>query len=195
MKSFVGVLGLLLASVLLASSGKADFILSIASGSEFQANSGIQSVDVFALSNTAATGLSMTADFSLGGGAVFDSPNAGTFGGAGFIGESNINIGSSFLLRNNLGGDPSNAALSIEFIGLQTAPATNTRIATLSINTANLAVGNYAININRTNFGISTGTFTNGSFAITSVPEPGSLLTVALGFGGAWIGRRRLRRS
>ena len=192
MKSFEGVLGLFLACVLFASAGKADFILTIASGSVFQANTGIQSVDVFAQSNTSATGFSMTAGFSLSGGAVFDSPNAGTFGGVGFIGESNINNATSFLQRNTV--DPSNAALSIDFVGLQTAPATNTRIATLRIDTTNLAVANYTININSTFFGVNPGTAVNGSFAITAVPEPGSLLTVALGLGGAWLGRRRLKK-
>ena len=192
MKSFDGVLGLFLASVLLASAGKADFILSIASGSAFQANSGIQSVDVFARSNTSATGNTMAADFSLGGGAQF-ATTPGVFGEAGFVGAGNIDGMNSVFQVNPV--DSSNAVLGIEFVSLQTAPATNTRIARLSINTANLAVGNYAININGTFFGGNAGTFTNGSFAITSVPEPGSLLTVALGFGGAWIGRRRLRRS
>lgn len=193
MKSFEGVLGLFLAGVLFASAGKADFILTIASGSVFQANTGIQSVDVFAKSNTSATGNSMSADFSLGGGAQFAS-TPGTFGGVGFVGAGNIMTGPGSSIFSRVPGDPSNALLGIEFISLQTAPATNTRIATLSIDTANLAVGDYAININSTFFGGNPGTVVNGSFAITAVPEPASLLTVALTLGGAWLGRRRLKK-
>jgi hypothetical protein len=166
--------------------------VSISPGASFASGSGTRSVDVVARSDAADSGLTTTVDFALGGGAKFDTPNAGTFGGTGFLGEGNIVSSGSSFLRDPLNASVSN--LSIEFTNPQLIPSTNTRLATLSIDITGLAVGTYAINITGVDLGGNPGTFNSGSFQITAVPEPSSLLAVGIGLGGLWIRRKLARR-
>ena len=84
----------------------------------FSANSGIQSINVFANSSNVIgeTGVVLGADFTLGGGAVFNSPNAGTFGGTGFIGNGNLDAtpgASTFDRDNQMTASPSISSTTI----------------------------------------------------------------------------------
>lgn len=174
------------------------------SNPEFGANSGVQHLDVSIYSDNSpvlGNGLSLVIDFSLDGGAVFDTPNAGTFGGVNFLGNGNINftplnIGdpppSSFLSAGSSG------FLSIEFNSSQAMPTVSTLFARLNIDTTGLAVGTYGVNVDNVDFGLfnQSGTVQIGSFQITAVPEPNSIALLATaGAMGAWVRKRRLAKK
>lgn len=192
MKFIGGIFGLLAGFVMFASSANAAIVLSVASPVAPVTAGTLLNVNVFALGDAADTGIVSTADFALSGG-IFTSPNAGTFGLAGMIGNGNINAAGSSFTRDP--GNNSLANLSIEFNVSQLFPAANQLFATLAIDTTGLADGTYNINITNADLDGNIGTFSGGTFTINAVPEPTSILTAGVGLVGLWYGRRRMKKK
>ena len=192
MKFIGGVLGLLAGFVMFASSANAAIVLSVVSPGAPVTAGTLLNVNVLALGNAADSGIVTTADFSLSGG-IFTGPNAGTFGLTGMIGNGNINAAGSSFLRDP--GNSSLANLSIEFNTSQLFPAGDQLFATLAIDTTGLAGGTYNINITNADLDGNPGTFSGGTFTITAVPEPTSILTAGFGLVGLWYGRRRMKKK
>jgi len=194
MRLVSSLLSLALCWAVFTSSANATVILSFGNPETFVSGSGIRSINVFANSTLGAgeSAISIGADFVLGGGAVFNAPNAGTFGGAGFLGAGNIQPASSF------GRDPAQAFfntgyLNMIFVSNQNVPSAQTPLATLLVNTNGLAVGNYSITSTNGFFGLGNIADTSSSFNITAVPEPTSIALLGVGIGG-FLTRRVLRR-
>lgn len=178
------ILGMVLALVAFASQANADVILSIGSGT-FAADSGLQTINIFARSTTAESTDFLVADFRIEAGTL--GTPAGTFGGAGFIGAGNLQGTSSFLRD---AGDSRVGNLSLDFTALQALPTVDGLLATLSINTAGLAAGTYTIV--GENFATLAGNnnVSNGSFTIiTAVPEPTSMALLGIAAGGLAVRR------
>jgi hypothetical protein len=199
MKIFIsGLLGLVIACEMFVSLGSAAIIISFGAPPSFQTNSGIQSIPVFANSTLVGgeVGVGIAADFALGGGALFNTPNAGTFGDPGFIGNGNINFGASSFDRDTTPGSFNIGSLNLTFQNFAgSIPNTPTPLATLLVNTANLALANYPISVTNGFFGIGSIANASGSFSITAVPEPSSILLCGLGVAGLWYQRRRSRMT
>lgn len=190
-----GLLGLMIGFAMFASSGNAAVVLSFGAPQTFAANSGIQSINVFANSTLGAgeSAISMGADFALSGTAIFNAPNAGTFGGVGFIGNGNIVAGSSSFDRDTI----NTGLLSIIFNNPQTVGAGPLPLATLLVDTTGLAAGPYTISVSNGFFGLGSIADTTGTFNISAaaVPEPGSMISAGLGLVGLLYGRRRFKKS
>ena len=191
MKSVYSVLSVVIAFGMFASSGNAALVLSFENPT-FIPNGGIQSINVFARSSLPAGELVSTigADFELGGGAVFNTPNAGVFGGAGLTGFGNINLGASSFDRETAVGSANFGYLSIAFQNFA-QPFTNTPtpFATLLVNPLSLQ----SFSISATNVFAGANSLANASIVATAVPEPTTLAMVAI-VGVAGIARIAMRR-
>jgi len=198
MKIVSGILGLVIACGMFASTGNAAVTLTFGAAPTFVADSGIQSINVFANSSLVAGEASVVlgADFTLGGGALFNSPNAGTFGGPGFIGNGNLDPtpGASTFDRDTTPAFFNTGYLNINFNSAQTVTNSSTPLATLLVNTNGLTQGNYTISVTSGFFGAGTIADTSSSFNITAVPEPGTILTVGLCAVGFWYRQRRAKK-
>jgi len=192
MRVVSSLLSLALCWAVFTSSAGAAIIFTFGAPQTFVTDSGIRSINVFANSTLAAgesTGITIGADFVLGGGAIFNGPNAGTFGGATFLGTGNIiGGGASGFIR----GEPGNlnvGSLSIVFVNPQNIFPDQTPLATLLVDTTGLAAGNYTINttLGFTQFGGIANAAS--SFNITAIPEPTSMALIGLAIGGIF-GRR-----
>ena len=185
------------------SSASAAVIFTFGAPQTFNTDSGVQSINVFANSTLGAgeSAVSIGGDFVLGGAARFNSPNAGTFGGAGFLGNGNIALGGSSFDRDTNAGFENTGYLNINFNAAQQVGNAPTPLATLLVNTNGLAAGNYAITVTNGFFGLGTIADASSSFNIqvTAVPEPTSiaLLGVAIGgvFGGRILRKRKAARA
>lgn len=192
MKSVYSVLSLVVAFGMFASSGNAALILSFENPTTFIPNGGIQSINVFARSSLPAGESVSTigADFTLGGGAVFNTPNAGTFGGAGFTGFGNINPGGSSFDRETAVGSANVGYLSITFQNFaQQFTNTPTPFATLLVNPLSLQ----SFSISATNVFAGADSLGNASIVATAVPEPTTLAMLAI-VGVAGMARIAMRR-
>ena len=128
----------------------------------------------------------------MGNGAVFNTPNAGTFGGLGFLGNGNIALGGSSFDRDP--GLANTGYLNINFNASQNV-STLTPLATLLVNTTGLADGNYSITSTSGFFGLNKIADASGSFSIvTAVPEPSSMLLLS-SLGIMVSGWYRVRRK
>ena len=197
MRVVANFLGLAVCLAVFTSSAGAAVILTFETGRTFTADSGIQAINVFANSNAGGeSAVSIGADFTLGGAAVFNTPNAGTFGGAGFLGNGNIALGGSSFDRDTNAGFENTGYLNINFNAAQQVGAAPTPLATLLVNTAGLAAGNYSINATNGFFGLGTIADATGSFTIqvSGVPEPTSIALLGVAIGGVF-GRRMLRKK
>jgi hypothetical protein len=166
---------------LISQPAHAAIVLAIGSGS-FAPNSGVQPIDILVRSDSGDTSLFLTADFQLAAG-VFPA-TAGVFGQPGMVGSGNIQDppASQFVSAGN-----NSATLSLDFTNAQLFPATNTLLGRMFIDTTGLAQGTYSIQV--TSFATQVASSsTNGSFTITTVPEPGSLCLV--GMASLWVWRR-----
>jgi hypothetical protein len=190
----VGIfLSFVVCCTLFTSVSGAAVILSFGAPQTFASNSGIQSINVFANSTIGAgeSASSIGADFDLSGVAIFNTPNAGTFGGVGFLGNGNIITGSSSFDRDP--GLSNTGYLNINFSAPQTVSSAATPLATLLVDTTGLASGTYSINATNGFFGLGTISNATGSFTIAAIPEPTSMALLSLAIGGV-VGRRLLRR-
>jgi hypothetical protein len=221
MKTVYYLLAVVISCSFLTASGNAALTLTFSPPKTFFTNSGIQPIEVFVISSV-ATGearAQIGGDFTLGNvgasQAVFNSPNAGTFGGVGFLGNGNIlSQASAFTpdlvlanvasLNINFGtveqafdefGDPildGQGNPTFEMVpAAQRVPNTTTALATLLINTNGLAVGSYSINFTAGFFGSNTIANASSSFNITAVPEPSSFLLLAICSAGIYYRHRR----
>ncbi len=221
MKTVNNLLAVLITFSFLAATGNAALTLTFSPPKTFTANSGIQSIDVFVISSVAAgeSRISIGGDFTLGNvgasQAVFNAPNAGTFGAVGFLGNGNILSQASSFNRDL--GLANVATLNINFGTLEQAfdefgvpildgqgnptfdlvpapqrvPNTITPLATLLINTSGLALGSYPISYTAGFFGGNTIANASSSFNIAAVPEPSSILLFGLCSAGIYYRRRR----
>ena len=192
MKSVYSVLSVVIAFGMFASSGNAALVLSFENPT-FILNGGIQSINVFARSSLPAGELVSTigADFTLGGGAVFNTPNAGTFGGFGFTGSGNINPGASSFDRETAVGSENVGYLNITFQNFaQQFTNTPTPFATLLVNPLSLQ----SFSISATNAFAGLDSLANASVMATAVPEPTTLAMVAV-IGLVGIAHRRFRKT
>jgi hypothetical protein len=192
-KTFIALVTMV---VSIASQAQAALVLSFGTTQTFDTNSGIQPITVY-VNSTQAGGESAAAigvDFTLGGGAVFNSPNAGNYGDADFVGFGNINVGSSFDRDTNPGFE-NVGYLNINFTNAAgNIPEALTPLATLLINTNGLATGTYSLSATNGFFGLGTFPDALGSFNVTAVPEPSSLIAAAFGLSVLSTGSRKLRR-
>lgn len=164
----------------------AAIVLIVGSGT-FAPDSGLQPIDILVRSDAANTSLFLTADFQLSAG-VFPT-TAGVFGQAGMVGAGNIQDppASQFVSAGN-----NSATLSLDFTNAQLFPATDTLLGRMFINTNGVATGTY--NIQVTSFSTqASSNSVNGSFTISTVPEPGSLCLV--GLASLWALRRGRARK
>jgi hypothetical protein len=194
MKLVSTILGVLMTLSMFISTGNAAILISFGAAPTFFANSGVQSIDVFANSTLVdgEVGAVLGADFTLGGGAVFNSPNAGTFGGPGFIGNDNINSVASTFDRDTIPALANTGYLNITFTNFaQTITNTPARLATLLVDTSGLASGNYSISVSEGFFGGGFIADTSSSFNITAVPEPGSIWALGICLAGLVYRQRR----
>ena len=192
MRVVSSLLSLALCWAVFTSSAGAAIIFTFGAPQTFVTNSGIRSINVFANSTLAAgesTGITIGADFVLGGGAIFNGPNAGTFGGATFLGTGNIIGITSTFNRDDEGGNLNVGNLNMVFVNPQNIFPDQTPLATLLVDTTGLAVGNYTINttLGFTQFGGIANAAS--SFNITAIPEPTSMALIGLAIGGIF-GRR-----
>jgi len=200
MKIVSGVLGMVIACGLFASTGNAAVSITFNAAPTFSANSGIQSINVFANSSNVMgeTGVVLGADFTLGGGAVFNSPNAGTFGGTGFIGNGNLDAtpGASTFDRDTTPAFFNTGYLNINFAANQTIANASAPLATLLVNTNSLTAGNYTISVTNGFFGAGLIANASSSFNISAVavPEPGTMLASGLCVAGLWYRQRRAKK-
>lgn len=190
------LLGLLLGLAVVCSNANAAIILSIAQNAgPFGLGAGPISIDVFARTDGLAGGNTsdvVIADFGLNQGQF--SPVAGTIGGAGFLGEGNLQ-GTSFLGRDPADATNRTVNLSLDFTNPQLFPGADQRIATLNIDTTGLGAGTYNVFIVPGSLATQGGTTSqgvNGSFIISAVPEPTSIALLSVVVGGVF-GRRLLR--
>ena len=197
MRIVSSLLSLALCWAVFTSSAGAAIIFTFGAPQTFVTDSGIRSINVFANSTLAAgesTGITIGADFVLGGGAIFNGPNAGTFGGASFLGAGNIIGGiTSTFNRDDSAGNLNVGNLNIVFVNSQNVFSGQTPLATLLVDTTGLAAGNYTIN---TTFGFTQfGGIANAasSFNVTAIPEPTSMALIGVAIGGVF-GRRVLRK-
>jgi len=193
MKLVSSVLGLVVAFGMFASLGNAALILSFENPTTFIPNGGIQSINVFARSSLPAgeSVSTLGADFTLGGGAVFNTPNAGTFGGAGFTGFGNINPGASSFDRETAVGSANVGYLNITFQNFaQQFTNTPTPFATLLVNPLSLQ----SFSISATNVFAGANSLATVSIVATAVPEPTTLAMVAV-IGLVGIAHRRFRKT
>ncbi len=172
-----------------------DIQLSVQSGGSWVENSGVQTLQLLANSNSSDQLITLTADVQLSGGSF--TPTPGTYGQAGFIGVGNLDLASDFQR------DPGNlglANLSLEFTFDQLFTNSNQTLATLSFNINGLAPGDYDISfpmLDAQSIGGAVGiSGTLGSFTITAVPEPATMMpTLILGSTGVLQWRRRRRKK
>ncbi len=199
MKAFFGgVLGSVLLNAMFSSIASAAITFSFGPSSQqtFYANSGIQPVIMYANSSLLpgenASGFG--SDLLLASPAKFNSPNAGTFGETGYVGNGNVLTGSSSFDRDTNPGSENIGYLNFTFQNLNgNIPNALTPLAKLLIDTTGLADGTYAISATNNSFGLANLADASGSFVIlTAVPEPTSLLAgTTLGFFGVMYRRRR----
>ncbi len=171
--------------VALSSTCLADYIVTVDTQSYAQ-SSGIKNLSIFASSNNVANdaAFGMSVDFQITGAGSPSFPSvAGTYGQPGMIGAGNIFGGSSF---NNGGvGFPSIANLNLQFNAAQPIPGAPTPLAAFTIDTSTFAPGTYTITPFSAAVDAATPsgqafTLNGGSFTITAVPEPSSMVMLAL---------------
>ncbi len=175
-------------------------VFSVAPGASFVEGSGVQQVGIFTSGSPAAQAVNaaITVDFvnlSPGTGGAWNflpGPNgAGSFGQSGWLGSggalgtlSTTPGASSFTLAAGLG------QLSLDFALGTSIPTTGAQIATINVNTSALGVGTYNIGIrtaevdNTVQFGNVNTPTAIGSFSITAVPEPSSMVLMGLSVAG-----------
>jgi hypothetical protein len=177
---------------------QAALVISFGAPQTFSTNSGIQPLTVFVNSTESGgeTEPAIGADFTLSGGAVFNSPSAGNYGASGFVGFGNINSVASSFDRDTNPGLENVGYLNINFANSAgNVPDAITPLATLLINTNGLATGTYSISATSGFFGLDSIPDAVGSFNITAVPEPSSMIAAMFGLSFISAGTRRLRRK
>jgi len=188
------VFGFIVACGMVVSTANAAVVITFGPVPTFVTNTGIRSIDVFANSTLPGgqVGAVLGADFVLGNGAIFDSPNAGSFGGPGFIGNGNINPVASSFER-----DPNPVFSNVGYLNItfqnfaQTVTDTPTPLATLLVDTTGLAAGSYSVNVINGFFGAANIADVSSSFNVTAVPEPSSLALLGLASCGALVKYRK----
>lgn len=188
----------LLSLVVFVSSVSADIALTTTSGLSFAPNSGTQNFQLFAQGEASDPSIiALIATIKIGS----PTPGVGVF-------TSPISYASNFNAPNVNGSssgaiDPLDARisyLSLDFTAAQPMPSLAPGIfGTFTFNVNGLLPGIYNINFEdaATDGPTVNGGFngTAGTFEITSVPEPTSILTTAtLGFVGLFYRRRRAER-
>lgn len=204
---------LLLLVVLFPTTSQGALVLTFGSGNVFMQNSGVHTIDVFVRTNNATPegSFGMSTDFTLSGGAFAPNDHGFAFSAAvpapgetktGFIGlpgsfgVPNIDAGITFF--SFLSADPSSAVLSIAVNPQFSVPTTDILLARLTVNVNGLAVNNYSITAasNAGGTGASAVVGASGSFTITAVPEPSSILGVSLlAIGGCFYGWQRHQKK
>jgi PEP-CTERM motif len=171
-KTVVLLLSLLLSSIVCQSTNAA--IVLTAGSATFLQNTGIQAVDLLVRSNAADTSLFLTADFQLSAG-VFPTA-AGSFNQAGMVGAGNIQAPpiSQFVSAGN-----NSATLSLDFTNPQLFPAADAVLARMFIDTTGLGIGTYNILVTSIATQVASSSV-NGTFTITAVPEPSSLILIGV---------------
>jgi hypothetical protein len=146
---------------------------------EFERDSGVQTLAIFARSDSADQIISFATDIRLGAG-VFETP-PGTFMQSGQIGFGST--GSSLFTRSS----DRLASLSLDFVipsapnNAQLFPSSNSSLATIRFNVNGLVPGTYSVGFENTDAlavggnAVAIGS-SAGSFRITAVPEPSSFL-------------------
>jgi hypothetical protein len=189
----------LLALAVLVSSVSADIALTTTSGLSFVQNSGNQNFQLFAQGGVADPSvIAMIATIKI----ASPTPGVGIF-------TSPISYSSNFNAPNVNGSssgviDPLDARisyLSLDFTAPQAIPSMTPGVfGTFTFNVNGLLPGIYNIDFEQasTDGPLINGGLdgTAGSFEITAVPEPTSILTTAtLGFAGLFYRRRRSVRA
>ncbi len=168
----------------------ADLMLTTTSGLSFLQNSGTQSFQLFGKSAPTDPAI-----IALIGTIAIDSPAVGLGNFTNPISyvlnldASNVNASSTGVL------DPIDARiayLSLDFTAPQLLPTVTPGVlGTFNFDTNGLAPGTYNILLSALASDSPNVVGTNGSFTITAIPEPSSILVTGLGLGAIVFRRRR----
>ena len=180
--------------LLFPTTAKSEFILSVDTKT-FVQGTGTQLLSIFLTTSDAAPNdflSDLTAIFTIDQSGEF-LPVAGTFSNPGMVAAGNIQPGSTFSNQSGA-GFPEVSILNIQFSANQTFNPGGV-LAAFYIDTNAFAVGTYQIEaFSMTSNPSPAITLSDGSFTITAVPEPSSLVLVGLAAaGGVGYFRRRQR--
>ena len=179
--------------LLVPTTAKSEFILSVGTDT-FVQGTGTRLLSIFlATSDSAPNDVlsDLTVQFAISQGEF--QQVAGTFSAPGMVATGNTQPGSTFS-NQSIAGLPQISILNIQFNGNQTFNPGGV-LAAFFIDANALAVGKYDIEVlNVDSTPGRTITLSDGSFTITAVPEPSSLVLVGLAAaGGVGYFRRRQR--
>jgi hypothetical protein len=181
------------------SAASAEIVLSVESGKVFFENSGVHQINLFITGGPSSTDF-LTSDIILSAGAFAPNDNGfseqglektGIFGQDGYLGNGNLQATSFLVFAPS---DSSSAVFGMDFISQQSVPLGPSLLATLTIDVNGLAPGNYSIDFDNLGAqGAISGL--SGSFAVTAVPEPSSVLVLTCAVGLFASKRYRKRKG
>jgi hypothetical protein len=159
----------------------------------------LQQIDLFISGGPDSTNF-IVGDIMLSGGSFVFNDNGfteaggtktGIFGQTGYLGNGNLQP-TSFLVFDP--SDDKTALLSMDFTASQNVAVGSLLLATLTFNVDGLAPGTYSIGFENFDSLVSISGVP-GTFSVTAVPEPSSVLALVSGFGLLTVSRYRKRKQ
>ena len=174
-----------------AMNARADIVIEVGETTVLQGTAGAI-LDIVISSDAADQPTAITGDFQILNATFLDPP--GTFDQPGFFNEGNFDAASAFLIDAI---DPSLAFLSLDIETPTAVPNSDVILAQLFVDSANLAAGDYEVQISNVFVVDAQGQVAaaglNGSLTVTAIPEPASALMLGAVATLASLRRRRRR--